>query len=224
MAQRTEIHRVYTRKTKELASLYPFVFSVENALRHSAAEHYSNVFGGNAWWTIIRDAVDNGKDESDFSPNRAGNKTIKGTAVTPKFVKQLFYNFSNLSSSQRRSIQGANVVDEIYFCFPLGGLVYLIEADWNLSRGIFCGDEQLNQPLNKRDMLNWFRILLAARNELFHSKAIGDLAKVSRACEAILDKLGFHLGDFDDCLAATQCKRTSSVTARASRHVVPPYV
>ena len=170
MAQRAEIHRVYTRKTKELASLYPFVFSVENALRHTTAEFFGQQFGTDKWWVIIRDAVASGHDEAHFLVNADGMKNIRGVPVTPKFVRQLFYCFKNLSATQNHTIQGADVIDEIYLCLSLGGLLNLIEADWVLSRQMFVSDAELGGVLRKNDMTSSFNILKVARNELFHSK------------------------------------------------------
>ncbi len=222
MAQRTEIHRVYSRKTKELAALYPFVFSVENALRHTAAEFYSEAFNDDAWWAVIRNAISAGHDEKHFKVDPQGKKNIKGVAVTPKFIKQLFYGFNNMSASQRRIMQRTDVIDEMYLCLSLRSLCNIIEADWNLSRNMFVSNNALGGELRKQDMSNWFNILITARNELFHCNPLGDISKISRACESILDKLGFHLGEFDNQLREIQVTRTPTNTLRSAYHLVPP--
>jgi hypothetical protein len=222
MAQRAEIHRVYTRKTKELASLYPFIFSVENALRHTAAEFYGEVFRTETWWTIIRDAINEGRNETHFRVDGKGMKKIRSTTVTPKFVKSMFYGLSNMTDHQWRTLQGNDVIDEMYSCLSLKTLTTIIEADWELSRDMFVSDAQLGGVLRKSDMTNWFNIVTTARNELFHSNPMGDISKVSRACENILDKLGFHLGDFDERLAETKITRMPHTTLRTDRHMVPP--
>ncbi len=222
MAQRAEIHRVYTRKTKELASLYPFIFSLENALRHAAAAHYGGVFGTDSWWIIIRDKCEIGQDERAFPLDRTGKKRIHGVQVTPKFVEQLCRNFSQFTNRQKRSLRGADVIDEFYLCLSLGSLFNLIEADWVRARGMFVSDERLGRTLRKSDLVNSFKIIGEARNELFHSRSIGDIAKVARACENTLDKLGFHLSDFDNHVANTHITRAPLTIARCGYHLVPP--
>lgn len=222
MAQRAEIYRVYTRKTKELASLYPFVFSVENALRQTAAEFFGEVFCREAWWTIVRDAIDAGHDEEHFRPNAEGKKIINGVPVTHKFIRELFYGLKSMSKSNCAFVRQANVVDEIYLCLSLRSLCNIIESDWILSRSMFVSDASLGGILRKQDVANWFKILVIARNELFHSKPLGDISKVARACECILDKLGFHLGDFDAKLKEAQIRRTPESILRTDRHIIPP--
>jgi len=224
MAQRGEIHRVYARKAKELAALYPFIFSLENCLRHKAAAHYGKVFGIDTWWTLIRDKIKNDQNADDMPVNKTGRKRLKGVQVTPKFVAQLFRTFYVMSDKQLSTLQGDedDLIDEYYMCLSLGSLFHLIDADWNLARGMFVSDEDLGRTLRKGDLTNWFKIIREARNELFHSRSIGDVAKVARACENTLDKLGFHLGDFDKHVAGTQITRAPLIIPRAAYHLVPP--
>lgn len=222
MLQRDAIHGVYTRKIKELAALYPFVFSVENALRHTAAEHYGRVFATDTWWTVVRDKFQQGEDSTSFATNATGKKNIRGIQVTPRFVKQMLYCFEKMHNNQLHRLNQLNILDEFYLEISLRALCNLIEADWTLSRGIFVEDNLLDQPLRKQDMSNWFKLIIDARNELFHGKPIGDLSKVTRACEAVLDKLGIHLEELDSVLASTKITRTWSSAKRSTRHILPP--
>jgi hypothetical protein len=223
MAQRAEIHRVYARKTKELASLYPFIFSLENALRHAAAAYYADVFGSDSWWTIIRDKCESGQNEAGFHQDPATRKkNIRGVLVNPKFVDQLCRAFCQLTKRQKASLAGSDLIDEFYLCLPLGSLFSLIEADFELARDMFVSEQCSGKPLKKSDFVNWFKIIREARNELYHSRSIGDISKVARACENTLDKLGFHLRDFDSHVANTRITRPFLTIERVDYHLVPP--
>lgn len=224
MAQRGEIHRVYARKAKELAALYPFIFSLENCLRQTAAAHYGKVFGTDTWWTLIRDKIANEQTATDMLVDKTGRKKLQGVQVTPKFVAQLFRTFDDMTDKQWNTLQGDEngLIDEYYMCLSLGSLFHLIDADWSLARGMFVSDGDLGRTLRKADLTNWFKTIREARNELFHSRPIGDVAKVARACENTLDKLGFHLGEFDNHVAGTQITRAPLIIPRGSYHLVPP--
>ena len=51
--KRLAIHHVYCRKVKELASMYPYLFSVESALRSTATELYNRAFANPRWWLCL---------------------------------------------------------------------------------------------------------------------------------------------------------------------------
>jgi hypothetical protein len=205
-----------------MASLYPFIFMAENALRNAAAEHYAKVFGTDTWWTAIVTDFDAGRDHTHYKVGQNPQRYIRETPVSLKFIKQIIYCIKVMNTPNKGKIRGPDVVDELYPCLTLASLWKLIEADWTLSRQMFVSDDELGGALRQQDMIDSFRVLTIARNELFHSNPIGDISKISRACEIILDKLGLHLGDVDKMLAATQIQRIVPATVRANRHVVPP--
>ena len=221
MEHRKAIQRVYARKTKELAALYPFIFSVENALRLAAAEHYGETFGGDSWWTVIRDKVGKGLDETCFAVDVNQKKNIRGIAVNPKFVEELFYSIGNMPNSGWNALNDPNTNDELYLHLSLGSLFNLIDADWEISRGMFLADQVLGRRLRKNDIKSAAYIVKSARNELFHGKPIGDVSKVARACENILDKVGFHMGEFDTRLSESQITRPQTAIARKGYHLYP---
>ena len=86
------IPRIYTRKTKGFSSIYPFVFAVENALR-SVLDYLEERFGRMEWWTLIRNARQNGQTYTAFS-------NILGTPVNPAFVKAAWRVFDNMVNPQ----------------------------------------------------------------------------------------------------------------------------
>jgi hypothetical protein len=221
MRQRTEIHRVYTRKTKELAALYPFVFATESALRSRAAECYGNIFGRRDWWHPIRDAHKAGRMADSFRVAKGGKKQIRGTSVSSKFVHELFYAFQNMSARQQTKLDGADKIDEFFGCLGFRNLWNIVESDWDIGREVFLNDTQLKLTLNKGMVSPSVRVLVDARNELFHSNPIKDRTKVYRACERILSYMAVHLGDFDEDLAMAKFVRTKPDIVRAAHHVVP---
>lgn len=221
MDHRVAIQGVYTRKTKELAALYPFLFSVENALRLAAAQHYGTVFGNDSWWTVIRDKVFEGMDEKCFPTNANQKKNIRGTPVNPKFIKELFYSIGNMPKAGRNELTNPSTDDALYLNLSLGSLFNLIDADWEISRDMFLSDQALGLKLRKNDIKTAGQIVKSARNELFHGKPIGDVSKVARACENLLDKVGFHMGDFDTRLSKSQITRPQAIIPRRGHHSYP---
>lgn len=209
------IHRIYTRKVKEFSSIYPFVFAVENALRSVLADYLEERFGRMDWWTLIRNARQNGQTYRSFP-------VILGTQVNPGFVKAVWRVFDTMTSPQHiSSITGSNKTDEFYYCLTLGDLWSIMQGDWPLVRGMFAPDAELGFTFDKTVFNNTLRVIKDTRNELFHSNPIKDRKKIVEACERILNGLQFHFGDYDHDLGAAQYVRVPSTIIRAARHMIP---
>lgn len=213
--QRLVIHRIYTRKVKEFSSIYPFVFAVENALRSVLADYLEERFGRMDWWTLIRNARQNGQTYTAF-PN------ILGRPVNPAFVKAVWRVFDNMFSQQHiNNVTGNNKTDEFYYCLTLGDLWTIMQADWPLIRDMFASDSVLGFTFTKTMFNDTMRVIKETRNELFHSNPIKDRKKIVDSCERILNGLQFHLGDYDHDLGVAQYVRVPATVARAQRHVIP---
>ena len=92
---------------KELASLYPFLFATENALRSIASESYQKAFGDAYWWRVITNAAAEGKDANDFPLQADSKKRIRSTAVNPVFLKECFFGVKMFSGKQRAKLEHA---------------------------------------------------------------------------------------------------------------------
>ncbi|MCE4224621.1 hypothetical protein HCU64_12720 [Methylobacterium sp. C25] len=213
--QRLVLHQIYTRKVKELSSLYPFIFAVENSLRSSLADHSARKFGRMDWWILIRDARAAGYDHTHF-PN------IATVPVNGRFVQAVFRGFERMSNpAHKQSVAGPDRTDQFYYTLSLGDLWNILKEDWNMTRGMFCSDHQFGLKLTSQVFDQTMRVIKDARNEIFHSNPIRNRTKVIEACERILNGLGIHLGDYDADLGAAQAGRATPKVARTDRHLIP---
>lgn len=212
--KRQLMHDVYTRKIKELASLYPFLFAVENALRSVAAERYTESFKNPFWWRVFHNFILNGKGASDFKVNQDGKKRVHNTPVNPAFVKEVFISIERMSQSQRNILSDASCTSMAFYEeITLRNLANIISADWLLCP--LAG-------LKKSDFNSHISTICNARNEIFHSNPIKNRATVFTACERILDSVDVHLGDFDQRVRHVSYTRPSPSIRRNSRHCIPP--
>ncbi len=102
--QRATLHKVYHRRLKEFSAVYPFIFTVENALRSNLADHMKALTGRMDWWVLVRDAICRGDDHSAFNdPNtKIGEQPrsiIRGVIVPPDFLKYVFKIINDQLSS-----------------------------------------------------------------------------------------------------------------------------
>lgn len=210
------IHSVYTRKIKELAALYPFLFATENALRAWAAETYLHAFKDAYWWRKITKAAAEGKTAANFTLQADNKKRIGLTPVNPQFVEVCFFAVSKFAKSQVDRLAEANCyATRFYEEITIKNLSDLIQADF-----LLCPVGSLK----KTDFQRHMKTICDARNELFHGRPIKNRATLSNACEQILDAIAFHLGDFDDALRETKYTRTAMQIPRAPRHLTPPKI
>lgn len=208
------IHSVYMRKVKELASIYPFLFAVENALRSVAAERYMQVFNSAFWWKVFTQAYQAGKSADDFPLQANGKKLVRGVPVNPAFIKEIFFAIEKMANRQRDVLYSPNSkAISFYEEMTLRNLANIIKSDW--------GHCPLGS-LNKTDFQTHIGIICEARNEVFHSNPIKNRTAVFKACERILDSVDFHLGDFDQTLRQVSYARPAPAIEREARHCIPP--
>lgn len=212
--KRQRLHGVYTRKVKELASMYPFLFSVENALRTVAAERYASVFKNPFWWRVFTTAYAANKDEHTFHTGKDGKKSVHTVPVNPAFIREVLYGVGEMPSRKRDKLdEHGTVVSQFYEALTLRQLAKIISADWTIS--------SLGH-LKKRDFETHIRTICDARNELFHGNPIKNRTTVFTACERILDSIDVHMGDFDEALRVTSYVRLTPTIGREERHCIPP--
>lgn len=212
--KRQLMHDVYMRKIKELASLYPFLFAVENALRSVAAERYATAFKNSSWWRIIHSAIADGKSANDFLVQQDGKKRVNNTPVNSAFVREVFISIERMSDSQRNILSAENCSPIVFYEeITLRNLANIIFSDWLLCP---LGG------LKKSDFNSHMNTICHARNEIFHSNPIKNRATVFTACERILDSVDVHLGDFDQKVRQVSYTRPSPSIRRNARHCIPP--
>ncbi|WP_155905058.1 hypothetical protein [Methylopila sp. M107] len=213
--QRRIIHSVYNRKIKEFSSIYPFIFAVENGIRSVLADYTGERLGRMDWWTLVRDAKGRGKSPGDLTH-------INGTQVPAGFIKAVWGAIDRITNPIAvRKINGADRVDEFYYCLTLGDMWSIVDSHWPFMRDMFCPDNELGYSLNKTAFNNTMRVIKEARNELFHSNPIKDRRVVVDACERLLDAMQFHLGDYDLDLSEIRYARIPPTITRQGRHAIP---
>lgn len=212
--KRRAIHHVYHRKVKELASLYPYLFYVESALRSTATELYSNAFTNPRWWLDFLIAHGKGHDEKHFKKAPSSKRSVAGTDVTSAFIKNVLFSIENMSKRQRSFLGSQDCPDDQFLAeITLGNLFNIMEADWGLCP---LGS------LNKTDFRTHMVTIRDARNEVFHGNPIKNRTSVFKACERILDAVNVHIGDLDVVLKNTNFQRPASTIPRTARHCIPP--
>ena len=219
--KRKAFHEVYARKVKELAALYPLLFSVENALRSYAFEVYTEAFGSDFWWKIFLPTVPNDhstkKKETDFPLGGKNNqfKFIRAVQVNPAFISQMLFCINESLTQKNLKLLCSDLAgsDDFYKSLTFSGISDLISSDFNLCP---IGN------LKKKDFSDHCTVLRKARNEIFHGNPIKDRKLVYTASERILDALNIHLGDFDEVLKNTSYTRFKPTIPRTGRHCAPP--
>lgn len=213
--QRRSIHQIYARKVKELSSLYPFIFAVENGLRSALADRSAAKFGRVDWWVLIRDARAIGLDHTSFP-------RIGTTTVNSGFVQAVFRAFETMTNPLHiHSIAGNERSDEFYYTLSLGDLWTILRHDWEMTRTMFCSDKELGMKLTFTAFNDTMRVIKDARNDIYHSNPTSHRTQVVEACERLLNGLNVHLGDYDADIGAAQARRVPATVKRSARHLVP---
>lgn len=212
--KRQLIHQVYTRKVKELAALYPFLFATENALRAIASESYSQLFKDPFWWRDITLAVSAGRTDAYFTAKGDGKKRVRKVPVNPSFVSSCFYAAEKFTPKQMGILAHVDCPStKFYDEMTIRNLFNLIDADLSL-----CPIGGLQRKQFKNHMM----IICDARNEVFHGNPIKNRSSLFTACETVLDAACFHLGDFDEALRNATYTRQTPSKKRNDKHLLPP--
>jgi hypothetical protein len=226
--QRTILHKIYHRRLKEFSAVYPFIFTVENALRSCLADHMEALTGRMDWWILVRDAICRGDDHNVFNdPNtkfgEQPRSIIRGVIFTPDFLRYVFKIIGDQLNNSTSSVKiaGPGRQDEFYYLLSLGELWLMIDKAWTNCRPMFCSDTDLGEPLTRKIFNDEMRVIKTARNDLYHSKPITNRLVLVKCIEKILNYMNFHLGDHDASLAATKYLRPNTTVQRQKRHLLP---
>lgn len=213
-AYRHAIHGIYTRKLKELASLYPFLFAAESALRARMAERMEQLTGRKTWWNPVLAELRGGRDVRRLPQLYA----LPTTGRFLKVIASIVYEIEGKNLDKNKLV---DIGDGLTFLCgsTFGQLRYLILEGWSNFESIFRpAIESGLKRLTKEEIDVTLKIMLEARNELYHHNPIKERQKVVTACELVLDYLDLHLGSLDqDLQSITYTRPTFSVT-RARRH------
>lgn len=213
--KRLLIHEIYTRKMKEIASLYPVLFCVENALRSALSVRLTTLFDRRDWWIVIRDAITAGKTHKDF-------KHICGKKCSPAFIREVFFIISTMMNgpSAARLNSPSPSDDLFYSLLTLGQLTNLIKSDWSLARPMFA-PQHMAPWIGQTPFKTRMKTLKEARDAVFHSNPIRNRTSIMKVADEVLDALSIHLGDWDSDLKNTSYSRTRLSRPRDDRHILP---
>lgn len=215
--RRQNIHAVYVRKIKELSSLYPFLFSVENALRARAKESYHTVFKNPYWWKAIISAHQRELSSADFELALLDGRELRilnGTPVNPAFIKEALFAIASLTNRQRADLQSEDCpASAFYEKITLKGLVNIISSDYRLCP---------LPSMSRNDFARAMTVIHDARNEIYHSNPIKNRSQVFSACERILDAVDVHAGSLDFHIKRASYARPTPGISRKPRHCIPP--
>jgi hypothetical protein len=213
---RPAIHGIYTRKLKELASLYPFIFTLENAMRARIAEEMEHLTHTKTWWRPVLAELRAGRDPKRLSQ-------LGALAATGGFLRRIADMVCWIEGEKLSRARLASIDDGLSFLCEttFGQLRYLVLEGWVHFEKIF---RPSNAPglkkLTRTELENSSKIVLDARNELHHHNPIRERQKVVTACESILDYLNLHLGSLDQDLRSQSYPRPNFSVAVAHRHRV----
>lgn len=211
---RPAIHGIYARKMKELASLYPFIFTVENALRARLAEEMERLTRIKTWWRPVETELKAGRDATQLP--RLGALTVTGSFL--RCIANMIFSVDgeHLNLGRLAGIEeGMTFLCETTF----GQLRYLLLNGWTHFEPIFRPENAPTlKKLTKTELNNSTKVILEARNELYHHNPIRERQKVVTACESTLDYLNLHLGSLDDDLHFQTYPRPNFAVVCEPRH------
>jgi hypothetical protein len=191
--QRRIIHTIYTRKVKEMAALWPFIFSVENAYRALLTEHFHTKFGSRDWWRSAEAAILSG---------RAVSTSLHGATITATLARTIERVVGGMMSNNDLYPTlrlPANVTRFFYF-LSLGQLSFFIDDDWEGLSKEFTSNLVKGQKVTKRLILENFAVVRDVRNELYHSNPIRNSQIFIRSVETLLLSADVNPGRFDESL------------------------
>ena len=213
-AYRQAIHGIYTRKLKELASLYPFLFAAESALRARVAEQMELLTGKKAWWVPILGELRGGRNAERLP-------RLYALSTTGRFLSRIVSIIYGIEGEHLDRNKLVDIADGLTFLggSTFGQLRYLILDGWANFEGIFKPPVEAGlKKLTKLELDNSLKIIMDARNELYHHNPIKERQKVVTACEKVLDYLDLHLGSLDQDLQVLTYTRPTFAVTRSDRH------
>lgn len=209
---REAVIRIYNRKTKEMAALYPFLFSVEGALRSQLATALCGLFQDDRWWVGYCQAIARGDDPTIVQ--EINTVSVPGAAFS-RAVAKIIDTID--SGSGMRAIDRAGGF-EFLTGATFGQLRYVVANCWTHLRQLFIGKRGGPAQIVKTDFLDLTKVILDVRNDLYHHRPVSNQQTFFDACERILDHFDHHVGAFDQALSRSVYVRPVFRIARQSRH------
>lgn len=211
---RSVIHGIYNRKVKELASLYPFLFTLENALRARLAAEMERRYETKTWWRLVEAELRAGQNPSTMQ--------LVTLTVHRGFITQLAKMVKEVEGEKMNRAKLKDIHDGMTFLCEMnfGQIRYLIKEGWQFFEPIFRPSAPSLKNLTKPEFLNTSQIIRDARNELHHHNPIRERQKVVSACEMLLDYLNYHLESLDRDIRTQQYGRPSFSVKCEARHMV----
>ncbi|WP_434290561.1 hypothetical protein [Celeribacter sp. SCSIO 80788] len=201
--QRRLIHSIYARKTKEMAALYPLIFSTENAYRAALTNYYHSYFGAEDWWKkleawYLKEGL-RGQRLEFINGKRLG---VKFATTLLRVFDKLAADPDNFTSLRRQENKG-----RFFYHLAFGQLSFFFDDDWSNASSIFSNQIVLGQRISKTSTLENLEKVRLVRNEVFHSNPVKNTSNFVRAAEALLLALDLNLGRFDQDLRSAQYQR-----------------
>lgn len=211
---RSVLHGIYHRKLKELASLYPFLFTLENALRARLAAEMVELCGTETWWRPV---------EAELRAGRNPSTTQLGALTVHRdFITQLAKMVKEVEGEKMKRAKLKDIDDGMTFLCEtsFGHIRYFIIEGWKYFEPIFRPSAPSLKNLTKQEFNNMSKIILDARNELHHHNPIRERQKVVSACERLLNYLNYHLESLDMDIRTRQDWRPNFSVKCEARHMV----
>lgn len=209
---REAIMRIYNRKTKEMAAMFPFLMAIEGALRGQLACEMYRIFGTDQWWLPYCTALNAGKQFKDVT-------YINGIPVPgSKFSNTVGKIIMSINGKEGKNATTITCGLEFLSEATFGQIRYLGEHSWAQIMHIFRGTKGDTHQIVKQDFINLTKEILDMRNDLYHHRPISNQQKCVEACERLLDHFDNHLGAFDYAISQAVYVRPVFKINRKPRH------
>ncbi|WP_065376795.1 hypothetical protein [Ensifer adhaerens] len=209
---RAALMRIYNRKTKEMAAMFPFLMATEGALRGQLACEMYRIFGTDQWWLPYCAALNSGKEFKDVTD-------INGVPVPgSKFSNSVGKIIMSINAKDGKNAATITCGLEFLSEATFGQLRYLGEHSWAQIMQVFRGKKGDIPQIVKQDFINLTKEILDMRNDLYHHRPISNQQKCVEACERLLDHFDHHLGAFDHAISQAVYVRPEFKVDRKPRH------
>jgi hypothetical protein len=209
---RSTIIKIYNRKTKEMAALYPLLMSVEGALRGQLASAMYRMFGVDKWWISYCAAIASGNEVTTVTAVNGFN--VPGT----KFSRTIGKIIATINAKERQNAATLSCGFEFLSGASFGQLRYVAEASWSNIMPLFRGRRGGPAQIVKADFMDLTKVILDLRNDLYHHRPISNQQSCVDACERLLDHFDHHMGAFDYALSQVVYVRPLFNIAQHARH------
>lgn len=191
--QRRIVHQIYAKKTKEMAALWPLIFSVENAYRGALTEHYHTRFGRRDWWRVLDGHIIAGSQIPT---------TFCGCTISAAFARTLQRIMDSVVDNKEiyQSLRFPANENRFFHHLSLGQLIFFFESDWLGLSEIFVSGLVKGQVLSRTNIVRDLNTVRVVRNALYHSNPIRSTQSFIKAVEGLLLALDVNIARFDDDL------------------------